>query len=50
MDSKDPAFGLKISGHQQSWGYEDGTMKGPGPPLLATSHFCYWPLIFNESA
>jgi hypothetical protein len=23
----------KISDHQQSWGYEDGPWKGPGPPL-----------------
>ena len=22
----------KISDHQQSWGYEDGPWKGPGPP------------------
>ena len=24
----------KISDHQQSWGYEDGPWKGPGPALL----------------
>ena len=30
---------IKISDHQQSWGYEDGPWKGPGPPLLV-------PLIF----
>ena len=28
-----------ISDHQQSWGYEDGPWKGPGPPLLATADF-----------
>jgi len=26
-----------ISGHQQSWGYEDGPWKGPGPPLLVAA-------------
>jgi hypothetical protein len=25
---------IKISDHQQSWGYEDGPWKGPEPPLL----------------
>ena len=30
-----------ISDHQQSWGYEDGPWKGPGPPLLV-------PLIFPD--
>jgi len=28
-----------ISGHQQSWGYEDGPWKGPGPPLLVAADF-----------
>jgi len=28
-----------ISDHQQSWGYEDGPWKGPGPPLLAAADF-----------
>jgi hypothetical protein len=27
----------KISGHQQSWRYEDGPWKGPGPPLLVAA-------------
>jgi len=27
----------KISDHQQSWGYEDGPWKGPGPPLLVAA-------------
>jgi len=26
-----------ISDHQQSWGYEDGPWKGPGPPLLVAA-------------
>jgi hypothetical protein len=30
---------LKISDHQQNWGYEDGSWKGPGPPLLAAADF-----------
>jgi len=30
---------LKISGHQQSWRYEDGPWKGPGPPLLVAADF-----------
>ena len=29
----------KISDHQQSWGYEDGPWKGPGPPLLVVADF-----------
>ena len=28
-----------ISDHQQSWGYEDDPLKGPGPPLLAAADF-----------
>jgi hypothetical protein len=28
---------LKTSDHQQSWGYEDGPWKGPGPPLLVAA-------------
>jgi len=28
-----------ISDHQQSWGYEDGPWKGPGPPLLVAADF-----------
>jgi len=31
--------GEKISDHQQSWGYEDGPWKGPGPSLLVTADF-----------
>jgi hypothetical protein len=27
----------EISDHQQSWGYEDGPWKGPGPPLLVAA-------------
>jgi hypothetical protein len=30
---------LKISDYQQSWGYEDGPWKGPGPPLLVAADF-----------
>jgi hypothetical protein len=29
----------QISDHQQSWGYEDGPWKGPGPPLLVAADF-----------
>jgi hypothetical protein len=29
----------QISDHQQSWGYEDGPWKGPGPPLLVVADF-----------
>jgi hypothetical protein len=33
-------FGFaEISDHQQSWGYEDGPWKGPGPPLLVAADF-----------
>jgi len=28
-----------ISDHQQSWGYEEGPWKGPGPPLLMVADF-----------
>ena len=28
-----------ISDHQQSWAYEDGPWKGPGPPLLVAADF-----------
>jgi hypothetical protein len=28
-----------ISDHQQSWGYEDGPLKGPGPSLLVAADF-----------
>jgi hypothetical protein len=27
----------QISDHQQSWGYEDGPLKRPGPPLLVAA-------------
>jgi len=30
---------VPISDHQQSWGYEDGPWKGPGPPLLVAADF-----------
>ena len=33
----------EISDHQQSWGYEEGPWKGPGP------HLCWWPLIYLNS-
>jgi len=29
----------QISDHQQSWVYEDGPWKGPGPPLLVAADF-----------
>ena len=29
----------KISDHQQSWGYEDGPWKEPGPSLLVAADF-----------
>jgi len=29
----------EISDHQQSWGYEDGLWKGPGPLLLVAADF-----------
>jgi len=29
----------QISDHQQSWGYEEGPWKGPGPPLLMVADF-----------
>ena len=29
----------EISDHQQSWGYEDGPWKGPGPSLLVAADF-----------
>jgi hypothetical protein len=28
-----------ISDHRQSWGYEDGPWKRPGPPLLVIADF-----------
>ena len=34
-----PKQKLTISDHQQSWGYEDGPWKGPGPPLLVAADF-----------
>ena len=44
-----------ISDHQQSWGYEDGPWKGPGPPLLVAADFkiffnlCFiGPVVFDE--
>jgi len=35
----------KISDHQQSWGYEDGPWKGPGPPPLVAADFLKFFLI-----
>ena len=32
----------QISDHQQSWGYEDGPWKGPGPPLLVAADFLFF--------
>jgi hypothetical protein len=29
----------QISDHQQSWGYEEGPSKGPGPSLLVAADF-----------
>jgi hypothetical protein len=36
-----PAFDSshEISDHHQSWGYEDGPSKGPGPSLLVVADF-----------
>jgi len=33
----------QISDHQQSWGYEDGPWKGPGPPLLVAADLIHKP-------
>jgi len=33
----------QISDHQQSWGYEDGPWKGPGPPLLVADDLIHNP-------
>jgi hypothetical protein len=30
-------FSNEINDHQQSWGYEDGPWKGPGPSLLVAA-------------
>jgi hypothetical protein len=32
---------VTISNHQQSWGYEDGPWKEPGPPLLVAADLEY---------
>jgi len=32
-------YGLKISDHRQSWGYEDGPWKGLGFALLVIADF-----------
>jgi len=32
-------MGWQISDHQQSWGYEDGPWKEPGPPLLVAADY-----------
>jgi len=45
IDSKTNPIGmmnsLSISDHQQSWGYEDGPWKGPGPPLLVAADYLH---------
>ena len=33
----------KISDHQQSWGYEDGPWKGPGPSLPVAADLIHKP-------
>ncbi len=38
-----PHSGPKISGHQQSWGYEDGPWKGPRPSLLVAADLIHKP-------
>jgi len=40
---------VKISNHQQRWGYEDGLLKGPGPPLLVAADFYFFYLCFIGS-
>ncbi|MGD1975703.1 MAG: hypothetical protein PVG73_16665, partial [Desulfobacterales bacterium] len=40
---------MEISDHHPSWGYEDGPLKEPGPPLLVTGHLVWWPLIFKKN-
>ena len=30
---------MKSADRQQSWGYEEGPWKGPGPPLLMVADF-----------
>jgi hypothetical protein len=34
-----PRSRMEVSDHQQSWGYEDGPWKRPGPPLLVAADF-----------
>ncbi|MCP4252602.1 MAG: hypothetical protein GY775_04170, partial [Candidatus Scalindua sp.] len=38
----------EISDHQQSWGYEDGPWKGPGPPLLVAAD--YYPADVRDTS
>jgi len=37
------AASVKISDPPQSWRYEDGPWKGPGPPLLAAADLIHKP-------
>ena len=30
------------------YGYEEGSSKGPGPPLTVGDHLYWWPLIFMD--
>jgi len=41
FDTKPPVEELikEISDHQQSWGYEEGPWKEPGPSLLVAADF-----------
>jgi hypothetical protein len=34
---------VKISDHQQNWGYEEGPWKGPGPPSLVAADLIHKP-------
>ena len=38
-----PLTKKEISDRQQSWGYEDGPWKGPGPPLLVAADSIHKP-------
>ena len=38
----------KISDHQQSWGYEVGPWKEPGPPLLVAADFYFFSLFIGS--
>jgi hypothetical protein len=45
-----PFVMLEISDHQQSWGYEEGPWKGPGPPLLMVADSIHKPPASNRFA